>query len=354
MQRATKEEQSRTIDAMDVGFDDSPLPILDRSTLERAAECPFQAHAVAKGLVKDLKACMDSGNEVHGAFSAAVHDWIDSDGQVEPHDLLSTIEFHLANSRPDIQPDVLQGGRASMWAWVNFIKDIHPDNILAYDGGEKQQRGGQLAWDMPDLGVRVTSEIDLLIAGDSIETVDEIDYKSGWKEWTATEVKYSFQFQMHAALILRAFPNIAAVNTSIWNTRSNNKTYKVAFARKHLNDFESRIRQAVISWRSSLEHPPAWPAYDKCAMCPAAMLCPEVTAEIRDVAADPKKALLQLVALDAAHTKLSKLLGARVKELGHDIVSGDAAYGLQKPKASRKPTAALYAVNGKPDSDNSE
>jgi hypothetical protein len=237
-----------------------------------------------------------------------------------------------------------------MFAWTSFIRDIHPDNILAYDGGESQGRGGQLAWDMPDLGVRVTSEIDLLIAGDSIETVEEIDYKSGWKEWTATEVKQSFQFQMHAALILRAYPGILAVNTSVWNTRSNTKTYKVAFPRKHLNDYEVRIRRAVMAWKASQSNPACWPGYEKCSMCPAAIICPEASADIRAVAEDPKAAVLQLVAIDAKRDALAKLLNAQVKQLGHDIVVGDSAYGQEKPKKSRA-TWALYPVNSKSDSE---
>lgn len=351
MKGLTKDEKSDALKSLMPDFDDSPLPILDRSTLERAAECPFQAHAIDNRLVNPVAACMDSGNEVHAAYSGAVREWIDSGGDIEPHDLRSSIEYDLANARPDIQPDVLQGGRPAIWSWVKFIEGVHPDNILAYDGGEPQGRGGQLAWDMPDMGVRVTSEIDLLIAGESIETVEEIDYKSGWKEWTATDVKQSFQFQMHAALILRAFPTIAAVNTSVWSTRSNTKTFKVAFLRKNLNDFEMRIRKAVEAWKASKANPACWPAYDKCALCPAAVICPEASADIRDVAKDPKAGLLQLVAIDAKRKSLATLLGARAKQLGHDIVAGDAAYGTQKPKSTRKTPASLYSVNSSSDSD---
>lgn len=355
MKHPTKEEMAGTINSLDISeFDATPLPTMGRSEGERAANCPFMAHAVAKGLVNDASAPAESGNEVHQAYSNALAEWIGSGGDMEPHDLRANIEFDLANARPDIQPDVLTGGRSSMWAWCSFIRGIHPDNILAYDGGESQGRGGQLAWDMPDLGVRVTSEIDLLLAGDSVQTVREIDYKSGWKVWTASEVKRSFQFQMHAALILRAYPSIEAVLTEVWNTRSNSRTYPVEFARKNLNDYEMRIRRTVEAWKASQgEHPACWPGYEKCSMCPAAIICPEASADIKAVAEDPKAAVLRLVAIDAQRDALAKLLNAHVKRIGSDIVVGDAAYGCDKPKVSRK-TWALYPVNSKSDSNPEE
>jgi hypothetical protein len=88
----------------------------------------------------------------------------------------------------------------------------------------REDRSGQLAADLipadDDRGaVRLTSELDLLMATASEEELDWCDWKSGWKWWTATDVRDAFQFQMHAWLIFHRFPTVSRINCRVFMTR---------------------------------------------------------------------------------------------------------------------------------------
>jgi hypothetical protein len=109
--------------------------------------------------------------------------------------------------------------RAPFGQWSQLIYSIHPGNILAFDGGEDIDRSGQLAIDFPDLRTRYTSELDLLYQGDSPEVGEEVDYKTGWKDWTTEDIRDSFQFQSHAVLALEKYPQWQALRVRVFDAR---------------------------------------------------------------------------------------------------------------------------------------
>lgn len=325
---------------------DTQLTVLDRSTLERYAVCPAQARFVETGAVRSVGQAAIVGTEVHNAIGRTLSDYVTSSGAYSPRELQDQLESELRQSRPDVQPEVIRAFRKSVWAWRQFISGIHVGNILRFDGGEGN-RSGQLALDVERLSLRLTSEVDLLLATASKEVVEEIDYKTGHKYWTENGVSDAFQFCFHAWLILGNYPEVNCVRISIWNTRQNVRTYAVEFTRERFQEYETRIMSAVSEWHMNKSKPPeqaeTWPSREACAICDARALCPSAD---RDIATEPVEALRQLVAVEARADALKELLNAHVDASGDDVRLNGVCYGIGKPKAVRKPTKALYLTKG--------
>jgi hypothetical protein len=330
-------------------FDDPQLTVLDRSTLEAYSQCPFQAYSIETGKVKITNRLMAAGEELHQAISRTIQWWIDCDGMPEEFAgrvrgaITEYLEGELRSSRPDVQPQVIAGMRASLWAFGDFLSGIRPVNILHFDGGEGDL-SGQLAVDLGGLGVRATSELDLVVATESVEVIRVYDWKSGHKEWTASEVAQAFQFQMHGDLLFERYPDVLAVDYRVWNTRSNRVTHKVLLDRKQQPAFRARVRMAAEAKMRYGDNPPAWPAVEKCETCPAAVLCPEATETTKNHTSDPVAVLEQLIASEARVKALKGFLTKTVDETGSPVVSGSHAFGRVK-KSERKPTAQIYKLS---------
>ena len=319
--------------------------VCDRSLAERYATCPLQARAIADGRINSASAIAESGEQVHRAFSQATTDFIESHGMESPRDVREFAESVLRHSRPDVQPDALQGAKRSLYEWANWLHKIHPDNILHYDGGEGD-RCGQLSWDYK-FGrdtVRVTSELDFVHAGPSPKCLHEVDYKSGHKIWTAADVQASFQFTLHAVLLLRKYEEIDGVEVTIWNTRINRRTFPTTFYRKKLGEYEARVQSACSAFyqHRSSQNPPTWPTLEKCSICPAAGICHVADEDIVDVAENPAAFVDKLIAVDARLSRMKKLAAAYVDQHGEIEATGGVMFGRNKPRTERKPTAAIY------------
>lgn len=321
---------------------DDVLQDVDRSSLERAGECPRQARFIESGRVLSTTFPMESGNAVHNAISQTVTEYVQSQGALSPPDLQEFLRQQLAASRPDLQGDAMEGCRASIYGISRYLTNLHYKNIRRWDGGQGEQ-SGQLAWDLEDLGLRVTSELDLLHDGPSEEVIHELDWKSGHEKWTSDKVADSFQFQLHAYLVLHNFPDVQAVNIRVWNTRFNQATYSVLFKRESLYNYDYRVRQAALAYLKTQGKTPeaceAWPTVTKCEGCPAAALCdctklPE---------GSPEQWVDKLVALESQAAGLKKLAAAHVKRTGRDITTQlGNCFGTMKPKAKRAPTMDTY------------
>jgi hypothetical protein len=346
MKKLSPEERRIALDAF-APIEPPKLEVLDRSTLERWTVCPFQASAIEDKRVTDGSLATASGQEVHDAISKATRAWIESEGHVfsshEARQLLITeLECGLRDSRPDVQPDVLAGCRASIWAWAKFMSNIHPGNVLAFDGGEDLDRGGQLAIDFPELGVRATSELDLLYTTESPAVLAEVDYKSGHKYHTERDVANAFQFQFHADLVFDAYPHVEALDLTVWDTRSNHRTYEVRFERKRQPEYRARVRKAIETRAMHRNNPPCWSAVEKCELCQCAVFCPAAGEDIKDVQHDPVGSLRQLIAIEAKADALRKQLTNYVDTTGREIVSGKDRFG--RAPSSRKPAAKVYQL----------
>jgi hypothetical protein len=257
------------------------------------------------------------------------------------------MEVALLESRPNVQPDAIDGLRRSMYAITDHIfgydHSIPPNRIHKFDGGEGE-RNGQISWDIPDLSVRLTSEVDLLYETDVESVWVNMDWKTGHKIWTAAEVKGSFQFQMHAWLVFKRYEKPQTLITRIWNTRKNVVSRDVAFEREDLPQYEYRLRSAVEVWRAyrdtAPEQCPTWPSIEKCTICDAAHLCPVSGYSLET----PEETLGRVVAVRAQLAAWEKRLTAVADKRGVPIEWKDARWGRDAPKETKKPTAKLWRV----------
>lgn len=324
------------------------MPRVDRSTLEEYAKCPLSAR-----LSKELPPtpAMESGNGVHAAVSDAITEWLD-DPTMRRAELADKIKANLRYSRPDIQPDVVRGGERAAWEIAGLFNEISPMHVLRYDGGTGK-RSGQLSTELKTLPVIVTCEIDLLLATASKKQVRLLDWKSGWKQWTATSVSASFQFQFYPALVLANYPDVESVLVSILNSRTNNWTCEIDVTRDSLPAYMARIGSAASEWYQQQAKPidnvPAWPGRDKCEHCRVASQC---HAADRELSSDPIELVRTLTALQAKSESIEAILAKAVRDTGRDIETPDGLrYGFDKPKRATKPKPALYSVktNGETD-----
>lgn len=352
MEKAPKEDMDKAKVALFDYDEGADLAVVDRSTLEQAASCPWMAKAIADKRCATVGILAEAGEEGHKAFSQTLHSWIDSRGAMEKSDLRQDVEFAVRNARPDLQPEAIRSIQGSIWSWSHLIYSIHPSNILAFDGGEDINKSGQLAYDIPDMGVRFTSELDLLYQGDCPDVGEEVDYKTGWKDWTTEAIRDSLQFQCHAVLALEKYPQWKALRVRVFETRSRNLTYGVYFPRERIHDWKMRIRSAVSAWKfAQQENPPTWPVLEKCTLCPAACLCPVADEAIADLAEDPVRFVRSLVAVEARASAMSKMAAAWIDEHKQDIRAGDVYFGRQKPKTDRKANATIYSIKEKSNGD---
>lgn len=325
-------------------------PILDRSTLERWANCPMQALLVEQaGDGQSWEAA--SGSEAHQAISDTIRDYCDSNCAMDAGEIATSIQTYAMQSRPDVQPDVIKALRPFAYAFGKFIAgNINPRSIIAYDGG-RGDKLAQYAMDLEYPVVRITSELDFLYAGPAPQKVHLIDWKTGHKNWTEQIVKDSFQFGMHSRLIFDRLPTVDCVEVSIWNTRVNRMTYAVPFYRSEIGQIDQRIVRAAMEWQKARSgKAEAWPIPEKCASCRVSLACAKRAP--LPMEGDPVQMTdwlrIQEKAIDDVTDKLKNIVAAR----GTDIVTPHGnCFGFDKPKAARKPTAALYTTTAQKDED---
>lgn len=320
--------------------------VLDRSTLERWANCPAQAKLIELHRPIEETQAMLVGTAIHDALSQTMDDYMGDPMGMSTGMVKEMLEQRMTQIRPDLQSDAVSTARYAAWSWAKYITEIHPANILRYDGGQGDH-SGQLAWDLPWLGIRVTSEVDLLFSGPSPEVIHEIDYKTGYTTYSVDSVADSFQFQLHAALLLDAYPAVQAVDIRVWDIRRNQITYSTLFPRTKLAQYQERVLSACSAWKENqgpgIDAAAIWPESQKCGLCPVSQHCPRASSVMQT----PVGKLRQLIVIEAARDLLRKELTAAVKTSGKDICTPEGdCFGLDKPKGTR-PTYSLYGAKDK-------
>jgi hypothetical protein len=343
-----------------LGLEKPPI-LLDRSTLERGGViCPQQEFWIRNGAVGTDSIDTTCGDEVHKILSTVCR--MRQDEGVQLRELVDYMDAAAQTSRPDVQPLVITSLNRAAWPIARMIcqhyngQDRHPDDLIAYDGGAGD-RSGQLAADLipaddDRAAVRLTSELDLLMATASDEELDWVDWKSGWKWWTASDVKDAFQFQFHSWLIFHRFPTVQRLNCRVFMTREAIATSPVTFHRdRDFWQIHKRLMTATEIYLELIgdesEDVPAWPTPEKCAICPAASRCSLASRPAADVATNPASALLQYVAVQAAADQLKANLTTFVRKLGQDLEAGTVAFGANKPKAQRAAVLDVYEIGGR-------
>lgn len=369
-------------------FAEAPVlpPIyLDRSTLERYTICPFRGWAVEAGHVQDTSPEAQTGQEVHRVIAEAIGQYATAGVPLREY-----LEIEIAKVRADVQPDAIEALQRSIWAIDRLVTGRHPNDVLAYQGGEGD-RSGQLAVELlPATRTRgpiiITSEVDLLLAGTTAVEIEEIDFKSGHTPLTSTTVRDSFQFQMHAVLAFAKFPTLELLHTSVFLTREGWSTPAVTFTRKRAEQFKARLLQAVEHRRQMfaaaeaatakigagfnpkgepeavkawllafMEIPqqqkwlPCWPWKEKCELCPASHICPRAINPHWRLEEDPVKFTEDTNLLRMNLIQREESLRRYVTKHG-DIEGPGVCYGLREPKPPEKPRATAYRFYDPPKS----
>jgi hypothetical protein len=352
-----KDGQGPVDAAMGDFYDSRPaLTVVDRSDLENYAECPFKGHCHRSGIVKPNSLVLLAGNVIHDALSAATLHYI---GEYEElvnmgaqyHVVQSIMDFvmeQLLNSRPDLQAEAIDGMRASLKPWAWFLSEIHEANILGCDGGHAINRSSQYAKDYQDLGVRATSELDLIVVpeSDTPEVLDIYDYKTGYSPHSHVTVAKAFQFRSHAVFAFDAFPEVQEINYRVWGTRFNKATHRAVFHRRDYHIFEAQLYQAVKTFADQIKKkkPDCWPVAEKCSECDCILHCPEANKEDVDIEKDPGGYIDQMGIEELKAKAKKKVATAMVNRLGGDIISPQGrGYGRNKPK-EREGNPTLYEI----------
>lgn len=323
--------------------DEVELERLDRSRAQNWGTCPRMAALIDSGQINTSSHAATIGEEGHKVLGDTTGEYIArGDSWMTRKELAEWVEGAARHSRPDVQPEVIQAVKYSAWAWAEYIGGINHENILHYDGGEGE-RSGQLSVEWPEWGALLTSEVDLLHAGETPEVLYETDYKCGQKVHLEASVKTGFQFHFHALLVFANYPDVEELRVRVWNTRTNRRTYEVPFYRKNLPDYKSRVTTSVgvwYQWRN--EEPdrcPTWPTKEKCRICDAADRC-----DPYGLYGDPEEILAALISTRFKMKKFEDDLKAIVDDTGRDVKWGGYAFGRCKPKRETRSTTTLYEV----------
>lgn len=312
--------------------------LIDRSDLERCAECPMQMR-----LLRERKRVVGTaaniGQEVHDAISKTIASYIDAGGMISRSDLADELTRNLQFTRPDVQPQAIEAAKAVVWAVARMINETDPDAILHFDGGEGK-RSGQFAWDIDD-DVRLTQEADLVLGTASKEVLRVPDWKSGRGVMDIDDVRDSFQFQELSVLIFQTYPDVQRIDVVVCNTRQGFPLPPVHFHRSKLPQYIARLRTAVNAWVDNEEKPleqvACWPATEKCRLCDAAIDCPAAEWELK---ADPADLFRQKIAAEAKVAAIEEVLQAAVAKAGAPVRTPDGdcygKRGAEKPRETWK------------------
>lgn len=319
----------------------------DRSTLEIAADCPRQARILELGLVNHVNGFMFSGQECHNAIGDTITDYVESRGQTGFKDTQELLLQRASAARPDVQPDVIKALERSSYSIAKYLHELHWENIRCWDGG-RGEHSSQLAYDLEEFGLRITSELDLLHDSESPEVLTEVDFKSGFQLWRHGDVRAAFQFQLHALLVSIKFPDVKALEVRIWNTRLNSLTYPVLFKldAESLYPVKFRVRNAAKAYFETRGKEPAdcaaWPLVEKCEACPAAHLCDASRFQHGE---SPEQIVDKIVVLEAQANGLRKQAQKFVKDSGKEIVTPlGNCFGNDKPKRKVSPKFDVYQL----------
>jgi len=337
---------------------EAPPIILGRSELERWANCPHAAWMLDHRQVSNESKLAAEGNECHDAIAAAVkarHEDAATIGR-----LREIVEETAAKSRPDIQPGVIDACRRVYLILEHLCHKPYdteraPEDILRYDGGDGQH-SGQIAFDLLPAAedgsrgpIRLTCELDLLLATPSAEEVEIDDWKSGYRHWTATDVFESFQFQFYALAVFRKYPGVNRVKVRVFMPRKGASTSYVEFRRDQSYVIHARLLSAVELYlkhkgATDASDVPALPLPEKCSICPAAIYCKLAHKPECDFKKDPAAYLAEYVATQEKADRMADVMAVAVRRDGSDIVGSGFAFGVDKPPSKKAKPCTLYSI----------
>lgn len=336
-------------------FGDEPqADLIDRSTLEHWATCPQQAWLIESGKVKTGNTDTASGQIVHDAIAYVTAE-IYAGHVRNKGEAAGMIKAEILRCRPDLQLHALDSINFSAWSIAEYLlfqsngEPRSPEDIMAFDGGPGGARG-QLAVgaEHADKAIRLTCEVDLLMATASVEMAELTDYKTGHAIWTAEDVQSSFQFgTFYPYIVFSNYPALTRLRVRVVNTRSNNVSPAIEFHReKFMGPAWARIQSALtLRDTYSKAHQldvPAWPDTSKCSQCDAIRHCAYADPDTAETATNPAAMGKRLIVLEQRADKIRDVLSAHVDKHGEIQINKTDWYGRCKPTKEKKKPATIY------------
>ena len=332
-----------------------PPVILDRSTLERYANCQLAGWAVETDRVLDAGKPADSGSEAHRVIAEGVAEYAASG--VPPREYM---EAEMLKVRPDVQADVVDALKRAIWPIDNWLTDRHPHDLILYQGGVAE-RSGQLARELLTATTKrgpiiATSEVDLVVAGPTEVELFENDWKTGRTVWDSTKILNSFQFQFHSWLLFGNYPELEILWIRVYMTRFREATPWVKFRRRDADRFEGRLYTALqhreqafkLAAEGNEDQIECWCDAESILTCPALHLSPRLKSPMKDLAKDPRVFAVDTLRMESALADRKKMLRQYVDKHG-DLVGKGVAFGLQAPRTPQKPRANSYVFYTPPE-----
>jgi hypothetical protein len=327
--------------------------VLDRTRLEQYADCPFQAyltmlyealHAEATKyevfwweknriagadpkLVEQIKKSASLsinsrlatvGTQIHDLFKRAFKE---CEGDMEK--VPEWLAENLRTVRPDLNPMAIRHARHMADMMANF----HVVPI----GCEKQLS----VLVRPDLVLAM--RYDLLAWGQN--SLHIIDWKTGFKRRTSTEVLDSFQAQFGTWMLWqqKEYAEIETVHFWYYETLWGTKAY-ARFDRDaehprlpHLTTnvaITGRVNETVKAFLDNNQE--CWPLPDKCCWCDMIQFCKLASIEVKQIADDPKLFIDNLVVLDELCARKRKTATEWIKAKG-PIEGTKVTYSRKQP-----------------------
>lgn len=299
--------------------------ILDRSTLERYAECPFKAQC-DKDDPQDAGELAKSGVAVHKIIEESLKEW-QQNPETPPSDYF---EQEIVKCRPDLQPEIIRAARHVLDA----IKGIQLDRIM----GIEEQIDYQLPGFIKDRPVKITQALDLLMVGSTKTVLIVRDWKTGYRKLNNQQAKDSFQAQHGSFILFKKYPEVETIHWFYEETRWGDQAY-ARFDRNNTigigsvtqeQAIEARIMQSVFLWAEDSKV--AWPDDAKCEWCYWTAKCPHATKRAYDIASDPKGFVDQMTVLSAIVSKMDDDGKEFIKSGKASVLVGSSGMEFGRPK----------------------
>lgn len=321
------EREKMDLNKIFAGIDEQCKPkekkpiIVDRSTAECYATCPFQASLVTKN-IKDYDSELSIiGTECHSIAERAVRQGFNErynsdEMQTFTDDLIQQI----AESRPDIQPDVINASKYL----ADQLCRVPIERILVDQEGKpfiEYQVDAELGKARDGTAIIVTARIDLAYAG--LNSIHVIDWKFGYKKFTNTIAKSAYQTCHNSWILFQMFPDIETIHFWYYMPRMGLRAYtklqrsEEAPSMPHLTTEDCllyRINSAVTYLLENCKE--AWPEEKKCLWCPVVTKCPHISTSLDDIPLEATALVDRIVVLTTLLNKHKKTATELYKKLG--------------------------------------
>lgn len=232
----------------------------DRSDLEAFAVCPHRGQLLRKypQLCESHDELCETGEIVHAIAEEAIKAC-----DMNLQEAADFITEELPKARPDLQPEVLRGGRAIAMELRRFAAN----RVLACED-QISRTIIEGTYGKPE--VIVTTAPDLVLASSKEGVIHHLDWKTGYLKRSNQDARDCFQSCVQCWTEFGKYPDVHTIHQWYIQTRWGTRAY-ACITRDDEPVLETRIAEAVRLWREGCDD--AWPSESKCAICDVISKC---------------------------------------------------------------------------------